>query len=688
MRVAAARRAAKAVGFAVALALMLPIGGVAPAAAAWHEPVGGPSGITSIGRVPSMASIAGLPYVAWAEVHGANQQLFVGRLNTAGTGWEKVGGPVNADLSHGTDEPSLADFGGVPYVAFIEGDGTNSEVRVARLNAAGNGWEEPWRGVDATHGGINQDATKDALHPTLASIGGVPYVAWDENDGTNNEVRVARLDSSTQPLPTWTQSWTGVSATSGGINRSTSSSGYVADLASINNTPYVAWRETTAHRWQLRVARVNAGTSTWEEPWTGVSSTSGGINDPSRDLGLFDETHPSLASINGFAYVAWVDGDGANLDARVARLDTSTFPAPTWKQEAAGVSATDGRINQSPTDSAVSVSLASVNAGQFGVAVPYVAWVEYSGSQPNDRWQVRVARFEKASRAWVQAWPGVTPTYGGINDTATTKQRFPDLASVGGVPYVASGFYPGDGIQVSRLEPEFTSQSALPSANGATLTAGAHTYGIPYPIGFRYGPALGNETAVVPAPTGKDSVNVSTQVSGLTLGTTYPYQPFATAGAPAPRVLGPTLSFTTTNSPLAVVSQERISPKTFPAAPSGPSARAAARRYGATVSYTVNEPATVRFTVTQAVTGRSVRRGTKTVCVKPTKKNRNRKHCTRLVTLAGSFDRAGVAGANSFHFAGRLSGRKLKPGRYRLQATPTAGGITGTPASVGFRIVK
>ncbi|HEY0517429.1 MAG TPA: hypothetical protein VGD00_09940, partial [Solirubrobacteraceae bacterium] len=185
MRVAAARRAARAVGLGVALALMLPIGGVTPAAAAWHEPVGGPSGITSIGRVPSMASIAGLPYVAWAEVHGANQQLFVGRLNTAGTGWEKVGGPVNADLSHGTDEPSLADFGGVPYVAFIEGDGTNSEVRVARLNAAGNGWEEPWRGVDATHGGINQDATKDALHPTLASIGGVPYVAWDENDGTN-----------------------------------------------------------------------------------------------------------------------------------------------------------------------------------------------------------------------------------------------------------------------------------------------------------------------------------------------------------------------------------------------------------------------------------------------------------------------------------------------------------------------
>ena len=113
----------------------------------------------------------------------------------------------------------------------------------------------------------------------------------------------------------------------------------------------------------------------------------------------------------------------------------------------------------------------------------------------------------------VDAIARVAPTYGGINDTPTTKQRFPSLASAGGVPYVASQFYPDLGIQVSRLEPEFTSQSASPSANGATLTASAHTYGIPYPIGFRYGTALGSETTPVPAPVGKDDVTVSSQVT-------------------------------------------------------------------------------------------------------------------------------------------------------------------------------
>ena len=72
----------------------------------------------------------------------------------------------------------------------------------------------------------------------------------------------------------------------------------------------------------------------------------------------------------------------------------------------------------------------------------------------------------------------------------------------------------------------------------------------------------------------------------------------------------------------------------------------------------------------------------------PTKKNRKRKRCTRVVLLKGSFRRNGVAGKNSFHFTGRLRGRKLKPGRYRLVATPTAGGIKGKPTSRSFRIVR
>jgi hypothetical protein len=154
---------------------------------------------------------------------------------------------------------------------------------------------------------------------------------------------------------------------------------------------------------------------------------------------------------------------------------------------------------------------------------------------------------------------------------------------------------------------------------------------------------------------------------------------------------GQRLPTQTNNSPaLAVLSGLAFSPAAFAAQNSGRPATNARRKAppGTKVSFRLNEAATVSFTVTRRATGRKVKRGKKTVCVNPTKKNRKRKRCTRTVTLKGSFSRTGVAGKNSFHFTGRLNGRKLKPGRYRLVATPTAGGKKGKPISTSFRIVR
>jgi plastocyanin len=103
-------RPIRARGLAVALALAVMLGTLSSASAAWHEPVGGASGISSIGFEPSMASIGGGAYVAWTELHGNNDQVFVAHFNAAGSGWEKVGGPVNADLAHSADSPSLGTY--------------------------------------------------------------------------------------------------------------------------------------------------------------------------------------------------------------------------------------------------------------------------------------------------------------------------------------------------------------------------------------------------------------------------------------------------------------------------------------------------------------------------------------------------------------------------------------------------
>jgi uncharacterized delta-60 repeat protein len=133
-----------------------------------------------------------------------------------------------------------------------------------------------------------------------------------------------------------------------------------------------------------------------------------------------------------------------------------------------------------------------------------------------------------------------------------------------------------------------------------------------------------------------------------------------------------------------------FSAKVFRGAGSGPSAsaRIAATKHkvGTRVSFTLTEAATVTFTVERKSAGRKV--GKK--CVKPTKQNRTRKRCTRYVKVKGSFTRTGVVGKNSFKFRGRMGGKKLKPGSYRLVAVAkdAAGNKDKTPKRAGFKIAR
>lgn len=143
------------------------------------------------------------------------------------------------------------------------------------------------------------------------------------------------------------------------------------------------------------------------------------------------------------------------------------------------------------------------------------------------------------------------------------------------------------------------------------------------------------------------------------------------------------------NVQTAAVDRLRLSPSTFAAASHGPAVSAASahprrRKFGAKVTYQLNETATVRFTVQQALRGRKAKHGG---CARPTKRNRKGHKCIRLRTLRGGFTLVGRAGANSFRFSGRLAGKRLKPGKYRLMVIPSAGGRSGRPIVQAFRIV-
>lgn len=110
-----------------------------------------------------------------------------------------------------------------------------------------------------------------------------------------------------------------------------------------------------------------------------------------------------------------------------------------------------------------------------------------------------------------------------------------------------------------------------------------------------------------------------------------------------------------------VLSGLQLRPHSFRAARRGGSI---ARHGGTTVSYRVSLAGKTRFTIHRVLAGR----------VKG--------------AVRGSFVHQDRKGANSFHFTGRLSNQRLRPGSYRLDATSTATGRTGATIHIRFRITR
>jgi hypothetical protein len=105
---------------------------------------------------------------------------------------------------------------------------------------------------------------------------------------------------------------------------------------------------------------------------------------------------------------------------------------------------------------------------------------------------------------------------------------------------------------------------------------------------------------------------------------------------------------------------------------------------GTRVAYHVSEAATVTFVVKRAQRGR--RRGRS--CVAPSAKLSHGRACTRYVLVRGVLHRSPKgARTDRFRFTGRLGGRTLARGRYRLTVTAVdAAGNRSRPTERPFRV--
>ncbi len=113
--------------------------------------------------------------------------------------------------------------------------------------------------------------------------------------------------------------------------------------------------------------------------------------------------------------------------------------------------------------------------------------------------------------------------------------------------------------------------------------------------------------------------------------------------------------------------------------------RRAGRPAGTSVRFTLSEAASVRLGLERATTGRRVGGG----CVRQTRGNRSRRACTRYVVLRGVVMRRLAAGAARVRFDGRLGGKRLAAGRYRLVLVATdAAGNTSPARRAAVRILR
>jgi hypothetical protein len=111
------------------------------------------------------------------------------------------------------------------------------------------------------------------------------------------------------------------------------------------------------------------------------------------------------------------------------------------------------------------------------------------------------------------------------------------------------------------------------------------------------------------------------------------------------------------------------------------------RTLGTRISYRLSETAAVTFKVQRQRAGRRIRGRCRTATRR--NKARSRRKCKLYKSVRGSFKQTGGAGANSLRFSGRLRGRKLKVGRYRLVAVAVdKAGNKSKARRKGFRIKR
>jgi hypothetical protein len=245
---------------------------------------------------------------------------------------------------------------------------------------------------------------------------------------------------------------------------------------------------------------------------------------------------------------------------------------------------------------------------------------------------------------------GILASYNGIFPGGSMTLDLKNaIASGGGSDLAANGFMGTATIVVTNSNFD----SAKPNAE-ATITGGPNQTAAPLFVNA----AAGDYREAPGSPT-------------IDAGSTDQIGPLDLEGNPRNQGPAPDIGAFEFASPaptVGVIESLSVSPKSFRVVNAG--GAIVSRRHkskapvGATVRLALSKAGTVDFRVEQAIKGRRVGK-------KCEKRSSNRDHakCTFFSMRKGGFSDDGATGQSGFKFSGRLGGKALRPGSYRLVAS-------------------
>jgi Bacterial Ig-like domain len=242
--------------------------------------------------------------VAYTNTNGTNKAVYFKLLD--GT-WKQVGTELNDVKTQNADYPSLALYESqrlgelVPFIAFQESDGTSNNIYVKQWSDMAKDWLKLDDELDVA-------VSKEAQHPSLRLLGDSPIVAWQEEGSTNGDIYVKAFNGMT---------WDAIG--NDDYKTQDSSEAFIATNRDGFSSPALVWRGSDSNGQNVYAKVFDGASSGWSPlPLTGLEP----FNTPGKAA-----EHPEM-TFGGFdTYVAFAEFDSTTTSTNLV-VKRYNIPAP------------------------------------------------------------------------------------------------------------------------------------------------------------------------------------------------------------------------------------------------------------------------------------------------------------------------------------------------------------------------